>query len=74
MCHMISVTDRVAAVAGEEGVLRALHCIPGGNLGEVGQHSLAVDAMDINQSGEYIASSADNNEIQFWNIIYLSSL
>lgn len=74
MSHMIPVTDRVAVVAGEEGVLRALHCIPGRNLGVVGQHSLAVDAMDINQSGEYIASSADNNEIKFWNIKYFEDL
>ncbi|XP_055295710.1 WD repeat-containing protein 55 homolog [Sitodiplosis mosellana] len=74
MSHMIPVTDRVAVVAGEEGVLRALHCIPGRNLGVVGQHSLAVDAMDIDQSGEYIASSADNNEIKFWNIKYFEDL
>lgn len=74
MSHMIPVTDRVAVVAGEEGVLRALHCVPGRNLGVVGQHSLAVDAMDIDQSGEYIASSADNNEIKFWNIKYFEDL
>lgn len=74
MSHMVPVTDRVAVVAGEEGVLRALNCIPGRNLGVVGQHSLAVDAMDINHSGEYIASTADNNEIKFWNIKYFEDL
>lgn len=74
MSHMIPVTDRVAIVAGEEGILRALNCVPGRNLGVVGQHSLAVDAMDINHSGEYIASSSDNNEVKFWNIKYLEEL
>lgn len=74
MSHMIPVTDRVAVVAGEEGVLRAMHCIPGRNLGVVGQHSLAVDAMDINHSGEYIASTCDNNEVKFWNIKYFEEL
>lgn len=59
---------------GEEGVLRALHTVPGRNLGVVGQHSLAVDAMDINHSGEYIASSSDNNDIKFWNIKYFEEL
>lgn len=71
---MIPVTDRVTVVAGEEGILRALHCIPGKTLGVVGQHKLAVDAMDINHSGEYIASSADDNEIKFWNIKYFEEL
>lgn len=72
--HMIPVTDRVCVVAGEDGVLRALHCIPGRNLGVVGQHCLAVDAMDINHDGQYIASTADNNEIKFWNIKYFEDL
>lgn len=74
MSLMLPVTDRVAVVAGEEGILRALHCVPGRNLGVVGQHSLAVDAMDINHSGEYIASTSDNNEIKFWNIKYFEDL
>lgn len=74
MSHMIPVTDRVAIVAGEEGILRAIHVVPGKNLGVVGQHSLAVDSMDINYTGEYIASSSDNNEVKFWNIKYFEEL
>lgn len=74
MSLMVPVTDRVAVVAGEEGVIRAMHCVPGRSLGVVGQHSLGVDTLDINHSGEYIASSSDNNDIKFWNIKYFEDL
>lgn len=74
MSIMVPVTDRVAVVAGEEGVIRAMHCVPGRNLGVVGQHSLAIDAMDINHDGEYIVSTSDSNEIKFWNIKYFEEL
>jgi WD40 repeat protein len=39
-------------------------------LGVVGQHSLAVEAMDISHDGEIIASSSHDNDIRFWNIKY----
>lgn len=65
---MIPITERIAITAGEEGILRAMHMVPGRVLGVVGQHSLAVEAMDINSSGEIIASSSHDNDIRFWNI------
>uniref|UniRef100_A0A336KI46 WD repeat-containing protein 55 homolog n=1 Tax=Culicoides sonorensis TaxID=179676 RepID=A0A336KI46_CULSO len=67
---MIPITERIAVTAGEEGVLRAMHMVPGRVLGVVGQHSLAVEAMDINSTGEIIASSSHDNDIRFWNIKY----
>lgn len=67
---MIPITERIAVTAGEEGVIRAMHLVPGRILGIVGQHSLAVEAMDISHDGELIASSSHDNDIRFWNIKY----
>lgn len=67
---MIPITERIAITAGEEGIVRAMHLVPGRILGIVGQHSLAVEAMDICNSGEFIASSSHDNDIRFWNIKY----
>lgn len=67
---MIPVTDRIAVVGGEEGIIRAMHVVPGKNLGIVGQHSLGVETMDICNTGEFIASSSYDNDIRFWNIKY----
>lgn len=70
MSLMVPITERIAIVGGEEGILRAMHVVPGRNLGIVGQHSLGVEAMDISSSGELIASSSHDNDIKFWNIKY----
>ncbi|KAG4068305.1 hypothetical protein HA402_007825 [Bradysia odoriphaga] len=70
MSLMVPITERIAVVGGEEGILRAMHVVPGRNLGIVGQHSLGVEAMDISSSGELIASSSHDNDIKFWNIKY----
>lgn len=67
---MIPITERIAVTAGEDGVIRAMHLVPGRILGIVGQHSLAVEAMDICNNGEFIASSSHDNDIRFWNIKY----
>lgn len=67
---MIPITERIAITAGEEGVIRAMHLVPGRILGVVGQHQLAVEAMDICNDGEFIASSSHDNDIRFWNIKY----
>lgn len=67
---MVPVTDRIAITGGEEGILRAMHMVPGRNLGVVGQHSLGVEAMDICNTGEFVASSSHDNDIKFWNIKY----
>ncbi|KAM7363742.1 WD repeat-containing protein 55 homolog [Cochliomyia hominivorax] len=70
MSEMIPITDRIACVAGEEGIIRAVHIAPFRNLGVVGQHSMPVESMDINHSGELIASSSHNNDVRFWNVKY----
>lgn len=67
---LLPITERIAIVAGEEGILRAMHVVPGRNLGVVGQHSLGVEAMDICTTGEFVASSSHDNDIKFWNIKY----
>lgn len=67
---MIPITEHICITAGEEGIVRAMHLVPGRILGIVGQHSLAVEAIDICSDGEYIASSSHDNDIRFWNIKY----
>ncbi|XP_023299450.2 WD repeat-containing protein 55 homolog [Lucilia cuprina] len=70
MSEMIPITDRIACVAGEEGIIRAVHIAPFRNLGVVGQHSMPIESLDINHSGELIASSSHNNDVRFWNVKY----
>lgn len=70
MSEMIPITDRIACVAGEEGVIRAVHIAPFRILGVVGQHSMPVEALDVSNSGELIASSSHNNDVRFWNVKY----
>ncbi|KAG5676316.1 putative Platelet-activating factor acetylhydrolase IB subunit beta [Polypedilum vanderplanki] len=67
---MLPITERIAITAGEEGIIRAMHLFPGRILGIVGQHSLAVETMDISNDGELIATSSHDNDIRFWNIKY----
>lgn len=67
---MVPITERIAVTGGEDGILRAMHLVPGRVLGIVGQHSLAVETIDINSTGELIASSSHDNDIRFWNIKY----
>ncbi|XP_061393674.1 WD repeat-containing protein 55 homolog [Musca vetustissima] len=70
MSEMIPITDRIACVAGEEGIIRAVHIAPFRNLGIVGQHSMPVESLDVSNSGELIASSSHNNDVRFWNVKY----
>ncbi|XP_058058655.1 WD repeat-containing protein 55 homolog [Anopheles bellator] len=68
--RMVPITDQIAVMAGEDGVIRAMHMVPGRMLGIVGQHSMAVDTMDISGSGELIATSSHDNDVRFWNVKY----
>lgn len=70
MSVMIPVTDRIACVAGEEGILRAVHIAPFKTLGVVGQHSLPIESLDISNNGQLLASSSHNNDVRFWNVTY----
>uniref|UniRef100_A0A1B0DIM3 Uncharacterized protein n=1 Tax=Phlebotomus papatasi TaxID=29031 RepID=A0A1B0DIM3_PHLPP len=67
---MLPVTQRMGVLGCEDGLLRAVNTVPGRNLGVVGQHSMAVETMDISNTGEFIASSSHDNDIRFWNIKY----
>lgn len=70
MSVMLPVTDRIACVAGEEGVLRAVHIAPFKILGVVGQHTLPIETLDISNNGQLLASSSHNNDVRFWNVTY----
>ncbi|EDV94858.1 GH23127 [Drosophila grimshawi] len=67
---MVPITDRIACVAGEDGNIRACHIAPYRNLGVVGQHNMPIESLDINCSGELLASSSHNNDVRFWNVKY----
>ncbi|KAH8382206.1 hypothetical protein KR009_002352, partial [Drosophila setifemur] len=71
---MVPITDRIACVAGEDGNIRACHITPYRNLGVVGQHNMPVEALDVNTSGELLASSSHNNDVRFWNVKYFEDL
>ncbi|XP_050077591.1 WD repeat-containing protein 55 homolog [Anopheles maculipalpis] len=68
--RMVPITEQIAVMAGEDGIIRAMHLVPGRVLGIVGQHSMAIDTMDISGSGELIATSSHDNDVRFWNIKY----
>ncbi|CAD6996448.1 WD repeat-containing protein 55 homolog [Ceratitis capitata] len=68
--EMIPITDRICCVAGEEGIIRACHVAPFRNLGIVGQHNMPIENLDVNNTGELIASSSHNNDVRFWNVKY----
>ncbi|XP_059617255.1 WD repeat-containing protein 55 homolog [Phlebotomus argentipes] len=67
---MLPITQRMGVLGCEDGLLRAVNTVPGRNLGVVGQHNLAVETMDISNTGEFIASSSHDNDVRFWNIKY----
>lgn len=67
---LIPVTQRMGVMGCEDGLLRAANTVPGKQLGIVGQHTMAVETMDICNTGEFIASSSHDNDIRFWNIKY----
>uniref|UniRef100_A0A1A9W532 WD repeat-containing protein 55 homolog n=1 Tax=Glossina brevipalpis TaxID=37001 RepID=A0A1A9W532_9MUSC len=70
MSEMTPVTDRIAGVSREEGIIKAVHVAPFRNLGIVGQHTMSIESLDISNNGELIASSLHNNGVRFWNIKY----
>lgn len=73
IAHMVAVTDRISCVAGEDGVIMAVHVAPFRLLGIVGQHEMAIESLDISWDGELIASCSHNNEIRFWNVTYFEN-
>lgn len=68
--RMVPVTEQIAVTAGEDGIIRAMHVVPGRVLGIVGQHPMAIETLDISGTGELIATSSHDNDVRFWNIKY----
>ncbi|XP_053673438.1 WD repeat-containing protein 55 homolog [Anopheles nili] len=71
--RMVPITEQIGVLAGEDGIIRAMHLVPGRVLGIVGQHSMAVDTLDISGNGELIATSSHDNDVRFWNIKYFEN-
>jgi len=73
---MIPITDNVVITACEDGLVRALHLYPHRFLGVVGQHEddLPVEILDVNTSGELVASGSHDNRVKFWNVQYLEEM
>lgn len=73
---MIPTTENVIITACEDGLIRAVHLFPHRFLGVVGQHEgeFPVERMDVNTTGEMVASVSHDNRVKFWNIKYLEEM
>jgi len=73
---MIPITDNVVLTACEDGHIRALHLYPHRFCGVVGQHEgdFPVERLDVNTSGEIVASVSHDNRVKFWNVQYLEEM
>merc|ERR1739838_473327 len=73
---MVAITDNVIITGCEDGNLRAVHLFPHRFLGVVGQHEqeFPVERLDVNTSGEIIASTSHDNRVKFWNVAYLEKM
>jgi len=73
---MLPITDNVILTACEDGHIRALHLYPHRFCGVVGQHEgdFPVERLDVNTSGEIVASASHDNKIKFWNVQYLEEM
>jgi len=73
---MVAITDNVLITGCEDGNLRAVHLFPHRFLGVVGQHEqeFPVERLDVNTSGEIIASISHDNRVKFWNVAYLEEM
>ncbi|XP_033201409.1 WD repeat-containing protein 55 homolog [Bombus vancouverensis nearcticus] len=71
---MIPITENVVITGGEDGILRATSLFPHHHLGIVGEHSLSIEALDVNSDGTLIASSSHDYDIKFWNVQYFETL
>jgi len=73
---IIPVTDNVVMTGCEDGNIRAVHLYPHRFLGVVGHHEqeFPVERLDVNTSGEIIASISHDNRVKFWNVRYLEEM
>jgi len=73
---IVPVTDNVVMTGCEDGNIRAVHLYPHRFLGVVGHHEqeFPVERLDVNTSGEIIASISHDNRVKFWNVRYLEEM
>jgi len=73
---LVPITDNVVITGCEDGNVRAVHLFPHRFLGVVGHHedSFPVEKMDVNTTGELVASISHDNRVKFWNVAYLEEM
>lgn len=73
---IVPITDNVVMTGCEDGNIRAVHLYPHRFLGVVGHHEqeFPVERLDVNTSGEIIASISHDNRVKFWNVRYLEEM
>eukprot|EP00092_Neocalanus_flemingeri_P023196 GFUD01025153.1.p1 GENE.GFUD01025153.1~~GFUD01025153.1.p1 ORF type:complete len:471 (-),score=144.87 GFUD01025153.1:1127-2539(-) len=73
---LIPITDNVLITGCEDGNVRAVHLYPHRFLGVVGHHEdeFPIERLDVNTSGEIVASISHDNRVKFWNVTYLEEM
>jgi WD40 repeat protein len=73
---LVPITDNVLITGCEDGMIRAVHLYPHRFLGVVGHHegSFPVEQLDVNTTGELVASVSHDNRVKFWNVAYLEEM
>lgn len=73
---MIPITDNVVITGCEDGNVRAVHLYPHRFLGVIGHHEdeFPIERLDVNTTGEIVASISHDNRVKFWNVTYLEEM
>jgi len=73
---LIPITDNVVITGCEDGNVRAVHLYPHRFLGVIGHHEdeFPIERLDVNTTGEIVASVSHDNRVKFWNVTYLEEM
>jgi len=73
---LIPITDNVVITGCEDGNIRAVHLYPHRFLGVIGHHEdeFPIERLDVNTTGEIVASISHDNRVKFWNVTYLEEM
>jgi len=73
---LIPITDNVVITGCEDGNLRAVLLNPHRFLGVIGHHEdeFPIERLDVNTTGEIVASVSHDNRVKFWNVTYLEEM
>jgi len=73
---LLPITDNVLITGCEDGNVRAVHLYPHRFLGVVGHHEdeFPIERLDVNTTGEIVASISHDNRVKFWNVQYLEEM